>query len=415
MAIADFTDWMNDFTQPDVVWYIKRLSANDTLANGAHQAGPYVPRRIILALFPDLEKDNQKNPRAPFNLRLDSHADQCEANAIWYNNKLFGGTRNEGRLTNFGGKESALLNPDSTGALTIFAFVCNPDGTARYCHSWVCRSSVEEELAEDRFGTVEPGQTMLWSPLSELALALAPPRRAARNSCRLTPAKITAEWGASFPTGAEIIRKAVELRPHHKRFRPDERLLRRRACEYEMFLSVEEAIELPVIKAGFTEINEFVARAQTILQRRKARSGRSLELHAKAIFIEEGLRESIDFSHGADAEPGRSPDFLFPSQASYRDPTFPASRLRMLAVKTTCRDRWRQILNEAARIETKHLLTLQEGVSVGQFAEMKSSGVQLVAPSRLIKKYPKDIRGQIISVEEFILEVRSAKFYLPEI
>ena len=32
----------------------------------------------------------------------------------------------------------------------------------------------------------------------------------------------------------------------------------------------------------------------------------------------------------------------------------------MLAVKTTCKDPWRQILTEADHIGTKHLLTQQE-------------------------------------------------------
>ena len=41
------------------------------------------------------------------------------------NNKLHDnpkGGRNEARLTNFGGTSSALLDPESTGALTVFAF-----------------------------------------------------------------------------------------------------------------------------------------------------------------------------------------------------------------------------------------------------------------------------------------------------
>jgi hypothetical protein len=55
----------------------------------------------------------------------------------------------------------------------------------------------------------------------------------------------------------------------------------------------------------------------------------------------------------------------------------------MLAAKTTCKDRWRQILNEADRIPAKHLLTLQEGVSEGQFREMNDAGVRLVVPRAL--------------------------------
>jgi hypothetical protein len=42
-------------------------------------------------------------------------------------------------------------------------------------------------------------------------------------------------------------------------------------------------------------------------------------------------------------------------------------------------DRWRQILNAADRIRVKHLLTLQEGVSPAQMAEMRQAGVKRVS------------------------------------
>jgi hypothetical protein len=169
---------------------------------------------------------------------------------------------------------------------------------------------------------------------------------------------------------------------------------------------VEEAIEMPMIHAGFQTIDDFLARAQTILQRRKARSGRSLELHTREILIEERLREGTDFAQGRESDPGRRPDFLFPSEAAYKDPVFPANRLRMLAVKTTCRDRWRQVLNEADRIGTKHLLTLQEGVSEGQFREMTEAHVQLVVPAPLFEKFPQSVQPHLLTLESFIADVR---------
>lgn len=408
MAIVDFSDWMTDFTRPDVVWYVKRLAANDTLATNAHQAGPYVPREFLFALFPALNRPDAENPDVRFDLYIDSHADYRQVRAVWYNNRLRGRTRNEARLTGFGGRSSALLDPDSTGALTVFAFVQDGTGAGQECHVWVCRTEAEEELVEDRIGPVEPGRWLVWSPVHDLPPSLFARRPDMRTSCRLAADEIPSAWLMAFPSGAEIIRKAVEMRPDTA-LDPDERLLRRRDCEFEIFLSVEEAVELPVITAGFTNIDEFIARAQSILQRRKARSGRSLELHAREIFIEEGLRENEEFAHGAEAEPGRRPDFLFPSQLLYRDPAFPDSRLRMLAVKTTCRDRWRQILNEAERIPTKHLLTLQEGVSVGQFQEMKDSGVRLVVPAGLKCSYPEEIRPELITLESFIGDIRLLK------
>jgi hypothetical protein len=77
----------------------------------------------------------------------------------------------------------------------------------------------------------------------------------------------------------------------------------------------------------------------------------------------------------------------------------------MLAVKTTCRDRWRKILNEADRIPNKHLLTLQEGVSEAQFAEMRRGGVKLVVPKRLMRSFAKSIQPHLQSLEGFIGEV----------
>lgn len=405
MAMIDFTDWMAEFSGRDTIWYVKRLAANDTLATHAHQAGPYVPRQFLFSLFPGLDRPGEENPRVWFDLFIDSHADHRRVSAIWYNNRFRGGTRNEARLTNFGGQSSALLDPDSTGALTIFAFRQNPDGSAIDCHVWVCRAPPEEDLAEERMGPVEPGRYLLWSPAYDTRTDLFAHAARPRSTCHLAPEEIPTAWLTTFPTGADIINKTTELRPDTG-LDPDERLIRRRQCEYELFLSVEEATELPVIRQGFDSIEAFVARAQSILQRRKARSGRSLELHARNIFLEEGLREGEHFSHGTESEPGYRPDFLFPSFECYANPDFPENRLRMLAAKTTCRDRWRQVLDEARRIPVKHLLTLQEGVSVGQFGQMKEAGIRLVVPAGLVASYPKEVRDELICLESFIGDVR---------
>ena len=79
----------------------------------------------------------------------------------------------------------------------------------------------------------------------------------------------------------------------------------------------------------------------------------------------------------------------------------------MLAVKTTCKDRWRQIISEADRINDIHLFTLQEGVSVNQYQEMRNAGVKLVVPSPLHRKYPEEIRGELISLADFIHETKA--------
>lgn len=408
MPVGDLVEWMEEHAAPACVWYVKRLSGNDTLANGSHQAGPYIPRDFLFRIFPALNRREIKNPDVRFNLYVDSHPDAREVRAIWYNNRFHDSAsvrgRDETRVTGFGGSASALLDPESTGALTVFAFQQVPEGETADCHVWVCRHETEEDLVEDRVGPVEPGKYLIWPPSQEgLFTRLDQP--SVRASCWLADDEIPAEWRVRFPSGADIIRRAVELRPDSA-LDPDRRLLRRRECEFEIFRSVEQAIELPHIAAGFANIDEFISRAQTILQRRKARSGHSLELHARAIFVEERLVEGTHFAHQPESEPGKRPDFLFPSAAAYHDADFPRDRLRMLAVKTTCRDRWRQILNEADHIPAKHLLTLQEGVSETQFREMTQAGVQLVVPSGLFEKFPKPVQPHLQTLESFIGDVR---------
>ena len=177
--------------------------------------------------------------------------------------------------------------------------------------------------------------------------------------------------------------------------------MRRRDCEFAMFRMIEEGIVLPRIRSAFGDVNQFVEYANSVTNRRKARSGVSLELHAKAIFDEQRL----EYSYDAVSEEKKRPDFLFPSASAYRNRRFPGNRLRMLAVKTTCKDRWRQILNEADRVEQKHLLTLQEGVSLNQFREMRKAQVTLVVPLGLHHKYHPKVRRHLLSLSDFMQTV----------
>jgi hypothetical protein len=403
MTLEDFQDWIDAFYSNRPIWYVKRLSANDTLANGTHQAGPYIPKGVLFEIFPSLNDPNLDNPKQWFGLSVDSHDGQPrQVCATWYNNRLRGGTRDEARLTNFGGGSSPLLDPESTGALVVFAF--RRTGTdCENCNVWVCANEAEEALLEEKTGPVDPGQ---WRFLAEGDSPDREGQGGSTGSCWLSEEEMPPEWLDRFPSGESIVEKTIELRPFGSATSLDRLLQLRRDCEYNIFRSVEEVYHLPSIRRGFNTMDEFLLRAQTILQSRKSRSGRSLELHARAIFRESDLRDDINFSWQAESEEGKKPDFLFPSAAAYRDPSFPAEKLRMLAVKTTCKDRWRQIINEADRIAVKHLLTLQEGVSENQYREMMGAGVRLVVPAALHSKYPESIRPSLLTLESFVRDVR---------
>lgn len=78
---------------------VKKLSANDVGETGAHQAGILVPKQeSILTFFPTLDPKN-KNPRSTLVVRDKLDGSRWEFNYIYYNNRFFGGTRNEYRLT----------------------------------------------------------------------------------------------------------------------------------------------------------------------------------------------------------------------------------------------------------------------------------------------------------------------------
>src|SRR4029078_12961681 len=96
------------------------------------------------------------------------------------------------------------------------------------------------------------------------------------------------------------------------------------------------------------------------------------------------------------------PDFLFPTIAAYRDKNFSSERLTMLAVKYSCKERWRQILAEAQRIEIKYFLTLEPGISPAQTDEMKAHKVQLVVPESIQSTYTADQRGSLMTFAQFI-------------
>ena len=399
MMHAGLIEWLNEHLAGNTVLYLKRLSANDTQANGAHQAGPYLPRGFVFRIFPSVNRPQGNNPDRLFNLHIDSHMDARNARVVWYNQA----TRNETRITRLGGQASALLDPESTGALAVFSFPGGLDHENNECHVWVCDHETEADLVEDRVGYVEPGQGRIWAANENQRLLIPPPE--ADQECRVDEADIPPEWLQQFPRGQDLVRMAVERRPLPG-VPVDSRLIPRRECEFQIFKSVENATVLPQLRAGFNSVDEFVELAKSVMNRRYPRAGRSLEYHVMELFLEENLVAGQHFQYQPESEPGKKPDFLFPNQAAYRNALLPDDRLMMLACKTTTRERWRQILDEADRINRKHLLTLDRGLSENQVNHFRESGIQLVVPAPLIGNYPAGIRQHLQTLESFIADVR---------
>jgi hypothetical protein len=134
----------------------------------------------------------------------------------------------------------------------------------------------------------------------------------------------------------------------------------------------------------------------------KARAGRSFENHVEYLLKEAGIPHKMRPSLGADGEP----DIVIPDEKAYFDPNWPEKKLFIVGLKTTCKDRWRQVLDEGRRVRTKHILTLQQGISSAQLQKMRTAKVTLVVPQPLHSKFPKAHQADLLNVENFIQTVR---------
>ena len=175
------------------------------------------------------------------------------------------------------------------------------------------------------------------------------------------------------------------------------------ASTLEMCMNGMIPLSLPIIKQNFENVEAFISVAATIMNRRKSRAGHSFEYHVEQLLIDAGLpfdrQPSID---------GRvKPDLLFPGKKEYEDSSFPVSKLLVAGLKTTCKDRWRQILNEGKRIPEKHLITLQEGISKNQLIEMREANVTLVVPKKFHKGYDTNTGIRLLSMEGFLNKIKA--------
>lgn len=388
-------EWMHGVSGRGWRWFVKILRGNDTLLNAANQGGPYVSRRIVFELFPSFGLHARENVSATIPAYIDSHGLGHDLNVRWW-----GLRKSEAHLTGWGGRRSPVLDPEATGSILVMAFRQTEGGDAEECRVWLCSSVEEEDVVQERVGPVEPGVLVLYDAGGggdAVAPATLPD-----SPCNLAEAELPEDWRLNFPSAVKIVAAAVACLPTARRQPPDARLVRRRDCEYQLFRSVEQMVVLPRIREGFATVDLFVAFANSVTNRRKSRSGASLGLQASHIFAEEELEHSYDRV----SEGNKRPDFLFPSAEAYQRATSDRG-LTVLAAKTTCKDRWRQILNEADKIPVKHLLTLQEGISLNQFEEMEQAGVVLVVPSRLHRAFHERIVPKLLTFTQFIERTRA--------
>ncbi|MDD5140476.1 MAG: type II restriction endonuclease [Verrucomicrobiales bacterium] len=289
-----------------------------------------------------------------------------------------------------------VLAKAKSGQLFALVFQCN-SGWERAAHSLFGVSPSKTSFDSIRQETLDSQRIDLLQRqiLAELDLEVTVPVVA--NDEEL----ILRKFGRTFPTTKIMSDFAREQTPVDYK-KPDEALVRWLDREEALFRAMENVIIRERLQKGFTGVDDFIGYSLSVQNRRKSRMGFALQNHLVELFTRQGLR----FTPQARTEANNKPDFIFPGQREYHDESFDAALLVMLGVKSTSKDRWRQVLTEADRIPKKHLCTLEAGISVKQTDEMQRQQLTLVVPTGLHATYtPAQLSG-MLSVTEFVEFVR---------
>ena len=346
--------------------FCKFLSANDTGATGGHQSGILISKSAVEMMFSRRELEQEGIPKRTVKIKW-SDDFETESCFTYYESK------NELRITRFG-RGFPFLKPEQTGALFVFTKQSDIDYSGYFLET-------DEEIEEflDTFG-ISPTETNSLIDVQKIS---------AETQEKLAIQEFISSLDVDFPASdvmsaaARTIEEKAYDHVEDIRLNPDEKIIRWTNMEYTLFRALEYARYGEIITKGFRSVDEFVRVANVVLNRRKSRAGKSLEHHLAAIF--DG--NCIEYSAQAVTEGNKKPDFLFPSQAAYHDYGFSTDYIISLAAKTTCKDRWRQVLNEADRLrdKPKYLCTLQQGISGAQMDEMQAEDVILVVPKPYIQ------------------------------
>ncbi len=363
--------------------FCRFITANDTGATGSHQSGFYIPKTSYSIFFDQpREKGNNYDKFIKIKWQDDFETDN---RAIYYGQ----GTRNEYRLTRFG-RGFPFLQDDYIGSL--LTIVKQSDN---YYQAYVLSEDEDVEDFLDAFG-MSPVDTNAIITKSEIALP---------EDLTSLMNRYLSSLPATFPDTANIANEVRSICTQINEIstqtvvqKPDDSVLSWLQTEYELFKKIEVHYYSEQLTHPFTSVDKFIETANTILNRRKSRAGKSLEHHLDAVFTANQLR----FSHPGKTEGNKKPDFIFPGNSEYHTNEFDHNKLIFLGAKTTCKDRWRQILNEASKIPVKHLFTLQQGISKNQLDEMYDSRVVLVVPDMYISSYPPEYRDKILNLKNFV-------------
>ena len=371
------------------------ITGNDTGTTGSHQAGFYIPKCASALLFDEPgRKGENKEKTVQIKWQDDFTTESCMK---YYGQR----TRNEYRITRFG-RNFPFLQDENVGDLLIIAKFTEEDYAGYVLSS---DEDIDEFFA---YFNLAPDET---NQLIDIDGSVKPDEKIAQLLQSFVAQFNNFPETRQMAQGArDCYNNAYGIAENALRNKPDEVLLNWVDTEYRLFKCMEEKVYADVISKPFGSIEAFVQTANEVLNRRKSRAGKSLEHHLADIFT----HNELVFEEQAITEDNKKPDFLFPNGECYHNMQFPADDLIVLGAKTTCKDRWRQVLTEADRVDVKYLFTLQQGISKNQLKEMHDSRLTLVVPHKYIASFPQEYQSEISDLKRFISLVRQKHEHLPK-
>ena len=373
----------------------KFITPNDTGSTGGHQCGYHISKEAW-PMFLESEGVKGSNIDIPVTIKWQG---DFETQSHF---KYYGvGTRNEYRITRFG-RGFPFLTDDNVGDLLVLAHIGE-----NYYEAFVLQT---DDDIDDFFSHFNLSYDKT-NQIIDINQIERPEQRL------LTFIKEFVGRYTNFPEtrtmalGARTCyNMANNLQTSNIVAKPDEVLLGWIDTEYALFRCMEEKIYSDICTKPFTSIDSFVAMANEVLNRRKSRAGKSLEHHLADIFTQNELL----FEEQVVTEENKKPDFVFPNGECYHNLEFPGDLLTVLGAKTTCKDRWRQVLNEADRVPEKFLFTLQQGISSNQLKEMQDYNLKLVVPHKYLTSFPREYRNNISDLSTFIQLVKDRQSHMPK-
>ena len=363
----------------------KFITRNDVGATGAHQCGFHLPKSAW-TLFTPFAPVKGRNDKSKVRIQW-PHGFTTDSVITWYGTA----TRSEYRLTCFG-RAFPWMNECYVGSMLVLV-----PFSLTFFKAHVLETDADIELLKTALGIETLGS---WS-----IFASAPARPEDEIGCLDRVIEGTVTPLNDFPDGKWMAARARDAVKHCAKSAAltsaDDKLLKWVAAEYRLFQKLETKLALPSIRRPFADIDAFMDIAASVMNRRKSRAGHSFENHVEELLRVDGVR----FDRQPRIDGNVKPDLLIPGKSAYEDPTFPVSRLVVAGLKTTCKDRWRQILNESRRIPEKHLVTLQEGISSNQLLEMREANVTLVVPKPFHKGYDLRTGIRLLSVDDFLAKL----------